>query len=157
MLESLGVTSDAAVACILIDIAGLARVTYSAGFQQSDAAIAKVAAWLESRARAERGCAFRIGGEEFLLVLPTADSPAALELAHDLVATCGSLRIPYPAVGNGREFLQINAVVANVTSSVGDEIKTLREWMADTIFQGKSREGREYGLVERGAGPFGIS
>jgi diguanylate cyclase len=78
---------------ILIDVDHFKRVNDNYGHSFGDAVLKNVAATLRRRARSEDVVA-RLGGEEFLIVLPDTTTEAARQLAEDMRSTVerGELR-----------------------------------------------------------------
>ena len=109
------------------------------GYGPADAALVEVASMLDAVGRAHDGTTFRIGGDEFLVVMPVPSSEsAALAMAKDGIRAVRSLGIGYqrddlPA----GSVLVVNAVVGPVTSALTNRIKEAREWLAREVLRAK--------------------
>lgn len=73
-----------ALALLFVDLDGFKRLNDEHGHEEGDRELAQVARCLSQRARAQDGV-YRIGGDEFALLLPGTDADGAAHLAHDLV------------------------------------------------------------------------
>lgn len=87
------------VAAIIIDIDGLIWLNDSFGFEDGDAAIAKLGKWLGKMADINGGKAFRIRGEEFLLLISSYENETITDFAEYLVNESKKLAIPYSRNG----------------------------------------------------------
>src|SRR5207244_4585508 len=101
------------------------------GHVEGDATIARVAGWLEQAAEKRGTAAFRIGGDEFLFLLPGISPQDAAGIAGEIVSECEILRIPYPPRPDdmkrffdnsydSRDFLALNAVALTISSAEFD-------------------------------------
>jgi diguanylate cyclase (GGDEF)-like protein len=122
------------VAVIAGDIDHFKRVNDEHGHATGDAVLVEVAYRLRKALRAF-DLAYRVGGEEFLVILPGADVPAAVELAEQLRAAVAA----EPAAG-----LMIT-MSFGVAGSAGPDLE--REGLleeADTaLYEAKAR-GRDH-------------
>lgn len=91
---------------LAFDLDGFKPINDSFGHQAGDEVLVQLAAELGRTVRRNETL-FRIGGDEFALLVPDGDEQGLLELAHRLVDTVGALRFGF----KGRE--------ARVTASVG--------------------------------------
>ncbi|HWT94728.1 MAG TPA: GGDEF domain-containing protein [Solirubrobacteraceae bacterium] len=72
------------LALLYVDLDGFKKLNDDAGHEAGDAELAEVARRLTARARVQDGV-FRIGGDEFALLLPGTDADGAAHLAHELI------------------------------------------------------------------------
>jgi diguanylate cyclase (GGDEF)-like protein len=121
------------VAVISGDIDHFKRVNDEHGHATGDAVLVEVAYRLRKALRAF-DLAYRVGGEEFLVILPGADVPAAAELAEQLRAVVAA----EPSAG-----LQIT-MSFGVAGSVGSELERERllEEADTALYEAKAR-GRD--------------
>jgi len=71
------------LACIMVDIDHFKRFNDQFGHDAGDAVMQHVAQIMRETVQ-DAGAAYRFGGEEFTILLPGAEAPAALELAERL-------------------------------------------------------------------------
>jgi diguanylate cyclase (GGDEF)-like protein len=91
LAEQSSVTGDP-VAMIVLDLDHFKEVNDTHGHPTGDAVLRDVAYLIRKELRAF-DLAYRLGGEEFLVLLPGSGEPAAIEVAERLreaVASCGS-------------------------------------------------------------------
>jgi diguanylate cyclase (GGDEF)-like protein len=147
------------VTAIFFDIDGMIWVNDEWGHIEGDRVIAAVAGWLKSTVEKHNGTAFRVGGDEFLFLLPHTSPQDAMRIAKQTVSECETLRIPYPPKTeemmhffgdryDSRDFLALNAVVLTVPSGDSD-IKPLLEACELAIYQTIKTEGRKHSIVSR--------
>lgn len=87
-LRALAAVGDQSIAAIAADIDHFKRVNDEHGHARGDAVLEQVAARLRGRLRAF-DLAYRVGGEEFLVLLPGADVDEAATLAEELRRAVG--------------------------------------------------------------------
>jgi diguanylate cyclase (GGDEF)-like protein len=123
------------VACLLMDIDHFKKINDTFGHLAGDEVLAQIGRILAGATR-KHDIASRYGGEEFLLLLPDTELPAALNTAEKIRAMTAGL----PFVFAGREL--------NVTTSVGvtmmkqhENIESLIARADQALYQAKS-EGR---------------
>jgi diguanylate cyclase (GGDEF)-like protein len=140
------------ILAIFVDIAGLIWFNDAYGHREGDAAIVTMARWLAEIATQHEGLAFRVGGDEFLLVLPNAEHAAARALALRLIAESSALGIPYPDKAGGPRNLKVNTVLTRVTPLALHQLHAFREEMADLTYRAQRAAGTRYGVfAESGA------
>lgn len=124
---------------VVFDIDSLVWLTDMFGYQSSDEAIVKVGRLVQEVARQESGVTFRIGGDEFLVVLPEGYShDRALAFARDVLRRVAELEIPYLRADNpSRRRLAVNAVVCRVSAGLTANVRSVREWIQDMIWTAK--------------------
>ncbi len=103
--QSLHVTDaergDLPFSCLAIDIDHFKRFNDSYGHDAGDAVLRAVGDVLAASMR-EQGAAFRLGGEEFMLLMPGFDRDRALARAEQVRQAIRSLQIDYRGVTLGR-------------------------------------------------------
>jgi diguanylate cyclase (GGDEF)-like protein len=132
---------------ILFDIDGMVWINLQRGHVEGDAVLGRIGRWLDARAREARGKAFRVGGEEFLFLLPKYSLDEALVLARDVIRDCERLQIPYAREGVDREFLALNAAAFIAPAEFQHVLAQLREAAAHAIYAAKLAQGRRYSVV----------
>jgi GGDEF domain-containing protein len=139
-----------------LDIDGLIWVNDQYGHSEGDRVLANVARYLLHCGDKHGGSVFRVGGDEFLLLVPgSADRFVVGEIAEEIVAGVAALRIPYRRMDRpDRSTLEINAAVVRTTGAFADRgfsefgITTeVRNWVGESLFKEKKRLGRDAGLV----------
>ncbi|GIG28694.1 histidine kinase N-terminal 7TM domain-containing diguanylate cyclase [Cellulomonas marina] len=91
LAEARGLRSAASV--LLVDLDHFKEVNDRHGHEAGDRVLRAVSAALVDAAGGP-GTVVRLGGEEFVVVLPATDRRAALRRAEDLRAACARLRVP---------------------------------------------------------------
>ncbi|NJD05566.1 MAG: GGDEF domain-containing protein, partial [Methylococcaceae bacterium] len=84
----------------------------------------------------------RHGGEEFLMVLPGLDSPAAAALAETIRADCRRVRVAAPE----GERLTVTTSIGIAQAQANDDLDRLLQRADDALYQSK-REGRDRATV----------
>jgi diguanylate cyclase (GGDEF)-like protein len=110
---------DGDVSAVFVDIDGLIWLNHANGHEAGDRAITMIAKAIVQRAAKERGAsAYRVGGDEFLIVLQQSGLAAAEALASAIFDDVRALRIPY-ARGDqpGRTILEVNALAMRLTAA----------------------------------------
>jgi diguanylate cyclase (GGDEF)-like protein len=110
---------DGDVSAVFVDIDGLIWLNEANGHEAGDRAITTIAEAIAQRAAKERGAsAYRVGGDEFLIVLQQSDLAAAEALAGAIVGDVRGLRIPYARGDHpGRTILEVNAVAMRLAAA----------------------------------------
>src|SRR5688572_23643244 len=85
-------------ACCLVDVDALIWVNDQHGHVEGDRVLVTLAQYLEQSLAERAASVFRVGGDEFLVLLPPMDSSAAGEVAVGIVAGVRALQIPYRRV-----------------------------------------------------------
>ncbi|WP_435105060.1 diguanylate cyclase [Arhodomonas sp. AD133] len=127
---------DAALSLLLIDIDHFKAVNDHYGHAVGDHALQAIAALLESECRAG-DLASRIGGEEFVLLLPDADINAATTIAERL-RDC----ILHSPVAAGGEALRLTVSIGVTTFAPGDRDFETMLARADTAMYAAKSAGR---------------
>jgi len=76
---------------------------------------------------------FRVGGEEFAVLLSGADSPTARQIANRLLHAIGSRPIPLPT-----KELSVTASIGAVTDSAGSDPTTLYQAADSALYHAKT-------------------
>jgi len=105
---------------ILLDIDYFKQYNDHYGHLQGDDCLVRVARILESAATRARDFIARFGGEEFVLVLPETDAPAAEKVAQRCRAMILDARIPHENSGSV-PFLTVSLGVGTIIPCHGDE------------------------------------
>jgi diguanylate cyclase (GGDEF)-like protein len=126
----------------MIDIDHFKRFNDSHGHEAGDAVLREVAVLLQAQLRVE-DIASRYGGEEFMIILPEANSAAARECGERLRRAAHSLKIAYKA-GN-LEGIRLSVGVACHPQN-GDGVESLLR-AADTALYAAKANGRDQVMV----------
>ena len=109
MLPVVQAGNAAPLSVIMLDIDHFKKLNDSAGHEAGDRCLARIAGIIRDELRTASDCAFRSGGEEFLILLPDTGEAEALGVAERIRASLAGLGIPNPGLG----------VEGRVTISVG--------------------------------------
>ena len=134
----------APLALVAVDIDRFKRINDELGHLAGDAVIRQTGALLRETARAGDVVA-RVGGEEFLLVLPSTDEPGAAALAARVVEAFR--QTAFPGLGARRVTASVG-VVSDVVASLG-VAEALRARADEALYTAK-RAGRDRYAVWRG-------
>jgi diguanylate cyclase (GGDEF)-like protein len=85
---------DLPLSCIMLDVDHFKRFNDDFGHDAGDAVLREVGATLKKSSR-DGALAFRVGGEEFLLLLPGLDLAQARERAEEVRQRIAALRVPF--------------------------------------------------------------
>lgn len=114
------------------DVDALRRVTDEQGHLASDAVLRKIAAWL-----ATRGNVARVGGDEFVLLLPGRTIERATELANELVAQSTAIA-----------GVSLSAIAFIATPEMLAQRRVaFTEAFADALYRAELASGRDSGNV----------
>ena len=142
-------------ACCLVDVDGMIWVNDSHGHAEGDRVLATVARSLAALAADQAIDIFRVGGDEFLIVLPLLERSELRHFARRLVDGLRALGIPYSRTDRpSRTVLEVNAVILRVDNAFAARAfgefgltGEARDWIAQRVFREKQRLGREAGIV----------
>ncbi len=142
-------------ACCLVDVDGLIWVNDQYGHPEGDRVLAVVAQYLVASVADHGAPVFRVGGDEFLALLPPLDRGVVWEIATGLVAGVRALEIPYRRTDRPlRTAVEVNAVMLRATHGFAERAfsdfgitSAARDWVGERIFREKSRLGRDAGIV----------
>jgi diguanylate cyclase (GGDEF)-like protein len=98
---------------IMIDIDYFKKYNDSLGHLEGDRALIAVAQCLKDNVKRETDFVARIGGEEFVCLLPYIDRDDAEDFAQKLVQSVENLKIPHPKCAHS-EYITISAGLASV-------------------------------------------
>jgi len=104
------------VSLLLVDFDGLKAVNDGLGFDRGDALICAVGQTLAENARPGEAI-YRYGGDEFVVVLPSATETAAARRAQELMAIVDGIALPADLAALFR-----GASVGSATSSPGEDL-----------------------------------
>lgn len=104
------------VSLLLVDFDGLKAVNDVLGFDRGDALICAVGRTLAENARPGEAI-YRYGGDEFVVVLPSATESAAARRAQELMAIVDSIQLPADLAPLFR-----GASVGSATSNAGEDL-----------------------------------
>lgn len=110
------------VAAIFLDINALRRINHDYDFQTGDAALARLGKWLAQQAEQLGGQAFRVAGDEFILLLPGRTLEQADAIAKNLVAA------PH-------ELITLKAAVFTAGPDIPTRLKAILEELADQLYR----------------------
>jgi diguanylate cyclase (GGDEF)-like protein len=136
---------------ILVDVDALIWLNDQFGHEAGDRALAQIARLLISRAADFGGAmVFRVGGDEFLVVLPEVEPETVLHVAGRIIDDVHQLEIPFRRLDDPtRMRVEVNAAVLrldeNVMQSAFGERGmdwTFRAWIAQRIYDRKQEIGQ---------------
>lgn len=135
---------------ILVDVDALIWLNDQFGHEAGDRALAQIARALRTRAADFDGVmVFRVGGDEFLVVLPEVEPETVLDVAGRIVDDVRELEIPFKRLDDPtRTRVEVNAAVLrldqNVMSGFGERglAWSFRDWIAQRIYDRKQEIGR---------------
>jgi diguanylate cyclase (GGDEF)-like protein len=130
-----------------LDIANMAWVNDQFGHEAGDRVIATVGKMVQRFATFRSCAAFRVGGDEFLLVFRFASRPDVVTWARGLVNECKKQRMPYRQSDSDRDYVALNAAVFKIepTDQIGQ--RALRERISQIIYAHKVQTGLHFGEV----------
>jgi diguanylate cyclase (GGDEF)-like protein len=89
------------LAIVLLDIDHFKLLNDTAGHQTGDLCLKRVAGILQAELRGQADHAFRFGGEELIVVLPSTVLPKAIGIAERMRQAIEGAAIPHPALAAG--------------------------------------------------------
>jgi|GEM_PF-6970656 len=119
---------DAPTTAVFLDIDALRIVTYEHGHLTSDDVLTRLGAWL-----AEKAQAFRVAGDEFVLLLPGCAIADAEQLAKTI------LESPLPHA------ITLSAVVFRMHRMNREEFRAMLDGFAEKLYQAELASGRDHG------------
>jgi diguanylate cyclase (GGDEF)-like protein len=142
-------------ACCLVDVDALIWVNDQYGHVEGDRVLSRLAEYFTLSLADRAAAVFRVGGDEFLVLLPPLDSIAACEVAAGIVTGVRALQIPYRRIDRPhRAILEVNAAVLRASSAFADQAfsefgitHSARDWVGEHIFREKTRLSRDAGIV----------
>jgi diguanylate cyclase (GGDEF)-like protein len=120
------------VAAIFFDVDGLRYVNYRCDHLAGDEVLRQLGAWLAHEAETLRGEAFRVAGDEFILLLPSRTLDDALLIAKRLVASA-------PA--------SVSAVVFTAEAKLCGRLRAALDEFAEELYRVELASGRDRGNV----------
>jgi diguanylate cyclase (GGDEF)-like protein len=137
---------------LFVDIDGLIWVNDQAGCLAGDAALAQVAGAL---CRMFPANVFRVGGEEFVVLLGDLSAEEARSAGEAVVDSVQRLKVAYRRVDRpARERLEVNVVVFSlepevvIRNFVGEHaVYVLGDSLSAMIYAEKQRTGRSCGVI----------
>jgi diguanylate cyclase (GGDEF)-like protein len=141
VLAELAMAPEQSTSCIMIDIDHFKRFNDDHGHEAGDAVLRAVGEALRKTIR-QNDLAFRYGGEEFLILLPGADTAQAAERAEQIRMYIAGLRVRFADQELGP--ITISAGVANASGQFGSD-RLIQ--LADAALLDAKRAGRNRILV----------
>jgi diguanylate cyclase (GGDEF)-like protein len=140
---------DATRIGVFVDVDGFVWMNDYFGYGPADAALIQVAATIDGVVRSHGGATFRIGGDEFLGIMPTSFSPdPALGVAREIVRAVRALQIDYRrADAPSRRHLAVNAVLGPVTAALASRISEVKEWISREVWRAKAGDAHRCEVV----------
>ncbi|MEO8746117.1 MAG: sensor domain-containing diguanylate cyclase [Rhodanobacter sp.] len=121
---------------VMLDIDYFKQYNDCYGHVEGDACLKRVARVLGSAATRERDTLARIGGEEFVLILPEADEAMALKLAERCRALIAAEQIPH-AGSAVSAMLTVSFGIGSIIPGDGDEAMSFIEQIDRQLYQAK--------------------
>ncbi len=134
-------------AAVFLDIDGFRLVNHHFGFRAGDEVLAGLGAWLKEETEAVHGLAFRVAGDEFILLLPGQTLSDAAAIANRLVSTCATM--PWPPAGSegSRVGITLSAVVFVADQDLPGKLRGTLDSFAEKLYQCEVASGRAHGNV----------
>lgn len=107
------------------------------GHLAGDECLRRVAIALDGVARRPRDVAARIGGDEFVLLLPETDAAAAQALAQECADSVAALRIPH-GDGTDDDFVTVSVGVGTAPRNAGGEATEFLAAVDQLLYAAKS-------------------
>lgn len=135
----------AAFGLVLTDVDHFKRYNDTLGHHAGDTCLKSVAATLRevAEARGDGSVVARIGGEEFAVLLPSADAGALAQLAEALRGAVAAKQFPHPAAPLGRVSISLGAALAR-PAEAGDVLIQ----RADAALYRAKAEGRDRWVLD---------
>lgn len=127
---------DEALSLIIIDLDYFKKVNDQYGHQVGDQVLCHFARLLNENIR-RSDYAFRVGGEEFCIILPGATAATAEGIANKILSSIGKARVN---IGNVHLAISFSAGIASIADD-GDQFKQLYRKADQRLYQAK-RNGR---------------
>lgn len=127
------------VTALMIDIDRFKHYNDALGHSQGDLCLQQVAGLIRGSVRESESYPIRLGGDEFLVLMPGADAARARPVAQRIIDSVRQSVIPHPATGSGYVSLSIGFASRRVVDS--DSFSALLKHADDALYQAK-RSGR---------------
>ena len=139
---------------LFIDIDGFIWLNDHYGFLAGDQAIVGVAEAIKLTVSGfSDATVSRVGGEEFLVLLPGMDFVEVNRLARSIVSSVKALAIEYPRRDDSdATMLNVNAVIFRaapemITVGPTDNKLPIWKWMSALVYEAKCNSGQKAGVV----------
>jgi diguanylate cyclase (GGDEF)-like protein len=136
------------VACLVVDVDGLAAINEEFGQPAGDAALLELASRIESQVRASDAAA-RIGSDEFAVLLPGTDAARAVPLAERILAAVAVA--PVDLGGGHSRVLRVSIGIAAQAPAALVDRKTYSDQLVANamaaLHQAKQRGGGGYAIA----------
>jgi diguanylate cyclase (GGDEF)-like protein len=138
-LKTVGEEDSSPVAVVMVDIDHFKPFNDRYGHVVGDVCIKRVAAAIAAECRNESDLAVRLGGEEFLMLLPRTEMSEAVRVAERLRRQVEELGIPHEGLGTrGVVTVSLGVMAGSVAGQGFAELLT----GADTALYAAKRNGR---------------
>lgn len=121
---------------IFLDIDGLRYVNYHHDHLAGDDVLRRIGAWLQQEAATLHALAFRVAGDEFLLLLSGHTVAEAADIARNLVSSAGA------TLGT-----TLSAVVFRADSQLPDRLRETLDGLAEKLYAYEVATGRGHSNV----------
>lgn len=122
------------VGVLMLDVDFFKLYNDQYGHPSGDQVLRRVAGIALSELRSECDCVARVGGEEFLVLLPGADAEISMRIAERIRATICTLRIPHDSGCNGRVTVSIGVAAGEP----GDPVEAIVGLADEALYRSKS-------------------
>lgn len=127
------------VTALMIDIDRFKHYNDALGHSQGDRCLQQVAGLIRGSVRENESYPIRLGGDEFLVLMPDTDASQARQVAQRVIDSVRQSVIPHPATGSGYVSLSIGVASRKVIDS--DSFSALLKDADDALYKAK-RSGR---------------
>ena len=134
--------SGLSLALIFCDIDHFKMYNDTAGHQEGDECLKKIASVLAGNARREADIAARYGGEEFAIIIPQMEMKGALRIAQNIQNEIRDLKIPHPAFAEQSGIVTMSFGIATIIPSDEKDAGFILNAADQALYESK-RAGRD--------------
>ncbi|MDX8404186.1 MAG: DUF484 family protein [Mariprofundaceae bacterium] len=136
--------SDTQVACLYFDVDGFKAINDRLGHTAGDDLLTEIASTAQQFARAKDPL-IRMGGDEFILLLPGCSEEKACEIAGRIVQACGAI-----AVEDEKMAISMGIAYSNADRDMA--VKQLIEYADEAMYVAKALGGSRFETSEENKG-----
>ncbi|MGB3614488.1 MAG: GGDEF domain-containing protein, partial [Elainellaceae cyanobacterium] len=134
------------MALILVDIDKFKPFNDTYGHIAGDQCLQQIAQGLQDTVDPSQGFVARLGGEEFITVLPEMDLARAETMAQRMLQHIRQLQIPH--INSGRQYVSVSLGVATMIPVPDSSAEDLLHQVDQLLYQAKKQGGDTYCLSE---------
>lgn len=137
------------IRALFVDVDGFQRVNAVHGHPVGDDQLARIGRWIAARVEDIHGSTFRVGGEEFVVLLPSSDPAEAAAALQAIVEECTALRLDDDPATDGRAFTSLSGFTFLLGALSEAEVPDVLEGLRDVLYRERLAAGRGYGVSAR--------